>query len=66
MTTFTPGERVLFEVEGELRQGWYAYPFGYHQSCVTLQPPEEWWIGRDGQARPPVYTRGDAEIQRPI
>lgn len=63
MSEFTPRQRVLFELDGELRQGWYAYQFGHNVSCVTLQAPEDWFTLPDGKTMPEVYTRRDSEIR---
>lgn len=54
---------MLFELDGKLLQGWYAYPFGEFNSCVTLEPPEQWVVKANGKPMPAVYTRRNREIR---
>lgn len=60
--SFAPRDRVRFEADGELRDGWYAGRWTEISSRVTLIPPDEWPVGGDGVARPVTYIRLDAEI----
>lgn len=61
---FRRGDRVRFEVDGEMRDGWYVSQFGYKVSTVTLERPEDWFTRADDKPMPGVYTRRDDELHR--
>jgi hypothetical protein len=63
VSDFTPRQPVLFELNGELLQGWYVSQFGAYNSTVTLEPPETWLTTPDGKVMPAAYTRQDDEIR---